>query len=121
MQNYEQRKHLKLKEKYQVLTKILDKEGTSQSDVVSGYAIDISKGGIRFHAEAPLPEKARLRVNITIRDPFRVITRVGRVIWVNRLISDTEHYEIGVSFERSDDLDSPLWDQYVDRNIDLAV
>ena len=62
---------------------------------------DISPGGARIVSGVPVPEGARVRVEIGLTASRRLFLGTGTVLWVSRLFRD-EIYEAGIEFDEVD-------------------
>ncbi len=58
---------------------------------------DISASGARIRADTFLPVGSRIKIQLTLNDPVRMITALGKIKWTRSLYGD-DSCEAGVEF-----------------------
>ncbi len=67
------------------------------SKIIYHISKDISSSGARIQANAFLPVDTLLKIQLTLKNPPRMVTALGKVRWVRSLYGD-ESYEAGLEF-----------------------
>jgi hypothetical protein len=93
---------------------------SQRTNAVFHLTKDISKSGIRFENDRPLPLDALLKVHVALKLPLMTITHFGRVRWINKM-NDERSYAVGVQFTESPPDDMQIWRDYVDQRVQGVV
>lgn len=95
---YEKRQGERLQQENEISLTIASK-GRQHLNGKIDYQIskDISAHGARIQANAFLPVDTLIKIRLTLKNPPRMITAVGKVKWVRSLYAD-ESYEAGLEF-----------------------
>ncbi len=72
-------------------------EGQKASVFSSTRTVDISRDGIGFISNHPVPLKERVAIELVLKPDTDPVLVVGEVMWVRR-IGETDQYRIGLNF-----------------------
>ncbi|MEZ6017024.1 MAG: PilZ domain-containing protein [Planctomycetota bacterium] len=110
----ERRRHQRARADWPI-TIVLD-DGVHQAKIR-----DVSRGGVSFFLDRPIPEMTALRVqfDIPVEDGVRKIQGVGAVVRCERIARNLEHYEIAVFVQDMALPDRETVDGYVRRTSDF--
>ncbi|MEE8469213.1 MAG: PilZ domain-containing protein [Planctomycetota bacterium] len=78
---------------------------------------DVSRGGVCFFLDRPVPEMTALRIefDLPVEGGVRRISGLGAVVRCERIAQALEHYEIAVFLQEMADPDRETVEAYVDR------
>lgn len=95
---YEKRRAKRLRQENEIAIQIVS-AGKPMPDIKIIYHIskDISSSGARIQANAFLPVDTILKIQLTLKNPPRMVTALGKVRWIRSLYGD-ETYEAGMEF-----------------------
>jgi hypothetical protein len=95
---YEKRKSKRLKQENEITIKVVSsEESLLRKKVIYHMSKDISSTGTRIRTNIFLPVDTLLRIQLTLKDPPRMVTALGKVRWVRSLYGD-ESFEEGLEF-----------------------
>jgi len=78
---------------------------------------DVSRGGVCFFLDRPVPEMTALRIefDLPVESGVRRISGMGAVVRCEKISQALEHYEIAVFLQEMADPDRETVEAYVDR------
>ncbi len=95
---YEKRRAERLEQENEITIKIVSKGRLSpDKKIIYHISKDISSSGTRIQANAFLPVDTLLKIQLTLKQPPRMVTALGKVKWVRSLYAD-ESFEAGLEF-----------------------
>ena len=93
----ERRRTPRIKEENKVAITVISGEGNIPKKINYYLSKDISKSGIRIQTNIFLPVNTQLKIEVTLKDPHRMITAFAKVIWIKRF-SSNDFCEAGLKF-----------------------
>ena len=95
---FEKRQSKRLEEENEITIKVVstDKLPSSQK-VIYHISKDISTTGARIRTNVFLPVDTLLKIELTLKNPPRMVTAVGKVKWIRSLYGN-DTYEAGLEF-----------------------
>jgi hypothetical protein len=94
----ERRRTSRIKEENKVTITVISGEENLPKKIINWYlSKDISKSGIRIQTNIFLPVNTQLKIEVTLKDPHRMITAFAKVIWIKRF-SSNDFCEAGLKF-----------------------
>ena len=95
---YEKRRSIRLAEENEITIKIVSKDKLPPNEsIIYHISKDISSSGARIQSSAFLPVDTLLKIQLTLKQPPRMVTVLGKVKWVRSLYAD-ETFEAGLEF-----------------------
>jgi hypothetical protein len=95
---YEKRQSKRLVQQNEITIKAVSNEELSLNrKIIYHMSKDISSIGARIQTNAFLPVDTLLKIQLTLKDPPRIVTALGKVKWVRSLYAD-ESFEAGLEF-----------------------
>jgi len=100
---FEKRRAKRLRQENEVTIQIVSAgKPMPNSKIIYHISKDISSSGARIQTNAFLPVDTLLKIQLTLKNPPRMVTALGKVRWIRSLYGD-ETYEAGMEF-----VDTPL-------------
>ena len=94
----EKRKAIRIEEEYKVtITEISKDKFPPPEKIIYGLTKDISSGGLRIQSNTFFPFNTLLKIELSLKDPPRLISAIGKVRWGKSSYTD-ELFEIGIEF-----------------------
>jgi len=98
MVTMEKRKAKRIIEENKVkITRIYKDKLPPDKKIIYGLAKDISSGGVRIQGNTFLPINTLLKIELSLKEPLRLISAIGKVRWVKRRYTE-ELFETGIEF-----------------------
>jgi len=95
---FEKRQSKRLEEENEITIKVVSTDKLpSNQKVIYHISKDISTTGARIRTNVFLPVDTLLKIELTLKDPPRLVIAVGKVKWIRNLYGD-ETYEAGLEF-----------------------
>ncbi len=95
---YKKRQSERLEQENEITIKVVSNEELSLNrKIIYHMSKDISSTGARIQTNAFLPVDTLLKIQLTLKDPPRMVTALGKVKWVRSLYGD-ESFEAGLEF-----------------------
>lgn len=95
---FEKRQSKRLEEENEITIKVVSTDKLpSNQKVIYHISKDISTTGARIRTNVFLPVDTLLKIELTLKDPPRLVVAVGKVKWIRSLYGD-ETYEAGLEF-----------------------
>ena len=95
---FEKRQSKRLEEENEITIKVVSTDKLPQNQkIIYHISKDISSTGARIRSNVFLPIDTLLKIELTLKNPPRMISAVGKVKWIRSLYSD-ETYEAGLAF-----------------------
>jgi hypothetical protein len=92
------RKSERLEEEYEITITVLSgRENHPKVKIMYNFTMDISESGARIQANSFLPINALINIKVTLNNPPKMITALGKVKWIKSLFAD-EYFEAGLEF-----------------------
>ena len=94
----EKRKAIRIKEEYKVTTTEISKDKLPpDKKIIYGLTKDISSGGVRIQSNTFFPFNTLLKIELSLKDPPRLISAIGKVRWGKSSYTD-ELFDAGIEF-----------------------
>jgi hypothetical protein len=97
----ERRRHPRIPSDNKVAVKVLAAPETPdlQNRTFFCTTADISRSGLRFCADVPVPVDTTLELRVSFARPLRAFVHVGQAVWVREeKLNDGARYAVGVTF-----------------------
>jgi len=118
---YEKRRSERLAQENEITIKIVPKGKLPLSKKIT-YQLskDISSSGTRVQTNAFLPVDTLLKIQLTLKQPPKMITALGKVKWVKSLYAD-ESFEAGLEFINTSSETIELLANYISQTQDKGI
>lgn len=60
-------------------------------------SLDLSQGGLRFISEDFIPLNSKLKIEIDLDNPPRLINAIAQLVWIKEIFAN-EYFNVGVRF-----------------------
>ena len=95
---YERRRSERLAEENEIAINIVSKDKLSPDKRIHYHiSKDISSSGARIQSNVFLPVDTLIKIQLTLKQPPRMVTALGKVKWARSLYAD-ESFEAGLEF-----------------------